>query len=120
MGCCWVNYIVRIDRGHGNFFVICPTCGRWGTIFKKSKARLAIRHRDDTRCGITWNRGFEKFAENIYNTVFRINVRKLKSNIREGLYVVDGYEYTLRCVPNGVCSKCNKQISQEAAGDCRA
>ena len=103
MGCCWVNYVARIDSHHGNFFILCPTCGQWGSLFKKSSSscvRLGIRHRDETRCAITWHPEFTRFSENIYKTVFRIHVARLRKFIHDGSYIVEDYNYTLRCAPN--------------------
>lgn len=100
MGCNWVNYIARIDTHHSKILVICPTCGRWGTIHIQRKYTLYLHHNVGDKCATTWHTNFQRFAENVHGTVCRVNLANLKSQIRLGRYIVENYRYLDTVAPN--------------------
>lgn len=80
-----IDYIIRCTR-FPIVIVICPVCGKGGTIIQRCRHTLAIQHRSNGKkshhCYITNHIVFYRRAETIFNTVCRIYPSTLRQIVR--------------------------------------
>lgn len=78
--CNKVYYIFQCRRMR--ILVICPICGKAGTVQLRHRNQVQIGHTPNIKCSLTNNKGFEKTARHLHDTVYRIQLSVFRDIVR--------------------------------------